>query len=587
MWNIDRSTRIGISAAREKIRRARRDRKGGVAITVALMLPVLVACTGLVFDAGYYRWRERVLQSASDAAAMAAGQDAASGLVSATQMFYAANEEAVRNGFMDGNYGWNGGVGVVTSTPQGSIQVNSPPSQSPAYKGQVGYVEVVLTENRPRMFSSLWQGPGTQPIVSVSVVSTTGGASSTPSYAQIGSGCVLVLDPVMPASVVSHWNQTTQDLKVLSAGCEMVVNSNGNGDGTPSNSADAVFIVMSNVNTINQLWHFMGLLTINQYAYFTLMGSGGNGSMGVQSDYPPNPAGASNPDHMSCSVSPCGTPPWWFGTPSPSNAVTGNADPYINTITPSGPLGSGKASSCIDMGGTTLNVSGGVVNLPAGHYCKGFNISGGTVNLSPGVTIVDNQFTMSGGTLNGLNGSTLVLGNGFPVQFNNAHLNLKAPVTGVTAGIALTEYADSPNTAVRGAVGYSRNGNYYRLNDNTYNLLAASGPALFTSGTLNFTGAIYLPRRTFYAGPSMMTSSFGGTSGCGQIVSYDIVLDSNVVLGNSCSGTGVLPFGSIPTNWALAVCKTPAGALDPNCAVTTTGTVSTTTTGNSNVKFVQ
>ena len=572
------TVRLGRPGRTGILSRARHDRKGGVAITVALMLPVLVAASGLVFDAGYYRWRERVLQSASDAAAMAAGQDASSGLVTATQMFYAANEEAVRNGFMDGNFGWNGGVGVVTSTPQGSIQVNSPPAQSPAYKGQAGYVEVILTENRPRMFSALWQGPGTQPdrqrLGRVDVGQRRPRHAANPT----GSGCLLALDPTSKGTFTTRQFGTasgTNKLNVVSAGCETVVNSNAN---------QAIYTDFNSnySNSINEDY-YPGLLTINPNTnpgrvFGTVVGDGS--SFGGWGTYQ-TPAGApSNPSYMTCNIwSPCST-----GATTAANITTGNADPYSGTILPNGPLASSGAGSCIDSTGPGATVSGGVLNLPAGRYCKGFNFTGGIVNLSPGITVVESQFNASNTTINGLNGSTLILGNGYPLSFTNSRLNIKAPTSGITAGIAMTEYADSPNTAYSAMMPDPSvaNPNFnWKIPNSAFP--TAPGTVDFASGNLTFTGSIYMPRRLVYFENAMRVTSFGGTAGCGHVIAGDLGTEYDLVLGNNCAGTGVLPFGSLATSWATTICQTPAGALDANCGTSSSGQASS----GASVKIVQ
>lgn len=547
---------------------------------MALLIPVLVAAAGLVFDAGYYRWRERVLQSASDAAAIAAGQDAASGLVSATQMFYAANQEAVRNGFMDGNFGWNGNKGVITSTSEGGIQVNSPPSQSPAYKGQTGYVEVILTENRPRMFSSLWQGPGFQPITTVSVVSTSGGAVSPPTFKSIGSGCLLALDPSSSGTLTARQFGTssgTNKLNVVSENCETVVNSS---------ARQALYTNFNSnySNSINMVY-YPGLLTINTntmpgMVFGTVVGDGT--SFGGWGTYQ-TPAGATtNPSFMSCSSSPCVA-----GASNAADIVTGSADPYAGTIVATGPLSSGNVGSCVDAIGLGATLSSGILNLPPGHYCKGFKFTGGTVNLSPGVTIVDTQFVASNTTINGLNGTTIVLGNGYPLSFTNSRLNIKAPASGTTAGIAMTEYADSPDTGYSPMIPDPSFPASFNIKAPNPAFPTAAGTLDFASGNLTFTGTIYMPRRLVYFENAMRVASFGGVAGCGHVVAEDIGTEYDLVLGNSCAGTGVLPFGSLPTTWATAICQTPAGALDVNCGVSTTGTVTPASAAGSSVKIVQ
>ena len=452
-----------------------RDSAGAMAIMVALMLPIIVAASGLVIDAGYYRYRVRVLQSASDSAALAAARDGVAGLNTGVQMWSAADTEAVRNGFMDGNFGWN--PPGTTSTAKGSLVVNSPPSVSAAYHGQLGYVEVVLTENRPRIFAQVWMGNSLQSLVTHSVVKATSTGSGSSSSSNTGSGCIMALDPAS-SQTFRMQNQGS----AVNANCEVVVNSS-NGGAVFLNGPAQQHIVM------NSLLSYVGGINYN------------NGQGYV--DFGPPPSGYSS---------------------NPNKIAKAAVDPYAASVVPA-TIPASAAGPCIDVGGQPLNWNGGTLNLPAGHYCKGFAINGGTVNLSPGITYVDQQFQIqNGATVNGLNGSTLVIGNGYTFQMSGGHLNMKAPTSGITAGLAVTEYSDS-----------GTNGSTVFINNNS---------------TMQFTGAIYFPRRLFYLQQTGSLSSFGGTGGCGHIIAWQVDIENGMTIGDSCSGIGVIPFGTGAAPWA-------------------------------------
>ena len=463
------------AAIRRIFERGLRDRAGAMAIMVALMLPIFVAASGLVIDAGYYRYRVRVLQSASDSAALAAARDGVAGLSTAVQMWSAADTEAVRNGFMDGNFGWN--PPGTTSTARGSLVVNSPPSISAAFHGQLGYVEVVLTENRPRIFAQVWMGNSLQSLVAHSVVKATSSGGSATMSNGTGSGCIMAIDPGS-AQTFRMQNQGS----AVNPGCEVVVNST-NGGAVFLNGQAQQHIVMGS------LLSYVGGVNYNNGAGYV--------------DFGAPPAGVtSNPNHLSKAV----------------------PDPYAASVVPT-TIPAAAAGPCIDIGGQPLNWNGGTVNLPAGHYCKGFAINGGTVNLSPGITYVDQQFQIqNGATVNGLNGSTLVIGNGYTFQMSGGHLNLKAPTSGITAGLALTEYSDS-----------GANGSTVFINNNS---------------TIQFTGAIYFPRRLFYLQQTGALSAFGGTGGCGHIIAWQVDVENGMSIGDNCSGIGVIPFGTQSASWA-------------------------------------
>tara|TARA_B100000686_G_scaffold349037_1_gene441492 strand:+ start:905 stop:2191 length:1287 start_codon:yes stop_codon:yes gene_type:complete len=70
---------------------------GAVLPIVALMLPVILGMTALGVDTGYWLMHQRDLQSAADAAAMAAAYEYANGF--SENMDFAATKEATQNGF--------------------------------------------------------------------------------------------------------------------------------------------------------------------------------------------------------------------------------------------------------------------------------------------------------------------------------------------------------------------------------------------------------------------------------------------------------------------------------------------------------
>lgn len=74
---------------------------GTIAPTVALLFPVLLGFAGLGMDAGYWMMQKRDLQTATDAAALAAGYDIANSLLEG-EAESTALEEAIDNGYVDG-----------------------------------------------------------------------------------------------------------------------------------------------------------------------------------------------------------------------------------------------------------------------------------------------------------------------------------------------------------------------------------------------------------------------------------------------------------------------------------------------------
>jgi Flp pilus assembly protein TadG len=196
------------------------------------------------------------------------------------------------------------------------------------------------------------------------------------------------------------------------------------------------------------------------------------------------------------------------------------ADPYANVATPT-------AGTCAY--NNASYTSGGPITINPGTYCNGLSVSNGvTVNMNPGVYIISGGvFSQQGGTtINATGGVTIVLtGSGTNYATvniaNGAYLNLTAPSTGATAGLAIMQDRNAP-TSTGGAV-----------NCTSYCSNAIAGGAAF-----NVIGALYFP--TQFVGWSNGTSN---TSKCTQLIAYDIQFTGGTDFSNNCTNTGVLGIG--------------------------------------------
>jgi Flp pilus assembly protein TadG len=146
-------------------RRSGRGRRGAVALLVALTVAVLMGFTGMAVDLGMMWNMKRQVQTAADAAALAAGTQLRRGGSYAA----AARDLSSLNGFTDGSNGT-----VVT--------VNRPPA-SGTYAGQAGLVEVIVAKNQPTYFMRYLGASA----VTIRGRAVAGGAS--------GNFCVYTLDP--------------------------------------------------------------------------------------------------------------------------------------------------------------------------------------------------------------------------------------------------------------------------------------------------------------------------------------------------------------------------------------------------------
>lgn len=129
------------------------DRAGGTSVLVAFSIPVVVAAMGVGVDTGAWYMEKRRVQQIADAAALGAARAMAAGQNLATAQSI-ANRDAARNGY--------------TAASGASIVVNSPPT-SGAYAGKTGAVEVIVTRNLPKLFSSFMLGSTAHSVLGRSV----------------------------------------------------------------------------------------------------------------------------------------------------------------------------------------------------------------------------------------------------------------------------------------------------------------------------------------------------------------------------------------------------------------------------------
>ena len=174
------------------LRTLREDNRGGTAVLAAIMFPAVIGGFGLGAEAGYWYYTQRKIQHAADVSAHAAGIRKRTG-------DEAAVYEAVA-------------LDIATRAKFryniGTIEVNSPPL-SGAYAANDKAVEVILTENLPRLFTAIFsQTP--VPIRSRAVVLIEEGSVA----------CILALAPVEPSAIDLSGN-TSVNLD----GCDVASNS--------------------------------------------------------------------------------------------------------------------------------------------------------------------------------------------------------------------------------------------------------------------------------------------------------------------------------------------------------------------------
>lgn len=196
------------------IHQLHRNCEGALSIIFAVLLPVLIGFIALATDAGLWQVNARNMQTAADAAALAAGREI--GNLNDAYMLALVKSESDRNGF-----GEDEGVTITMSTP--------PLTGSRA--GNENAVEVNLSQPQERFFSVL--SLSTDPVATARAVAV----KSTSKKA-----CVLALDETADQAVDFSGNPD-----VGLNGCVIAANSNSeeaiNINGNVTLSAQSLYTV--------------------------------------------------------------------------------------------------------------------------------------------------------------------------------------------------------------------------------------------------------------------------------------------------------------------------------------------------------
>lgn len=194
---------------------ARRASRGQVIVLVAIAIAVLLGAAALAVDVGYYRWQQRLEQTAADSAAIAGANEL---LFPARNYAARAAADATANGFTNGVDG-------------ASVVINNPPA-SGRNAGNGNAVEVIITKQQPNFFAKMFGGTYSVAARAVAILSSSGGA------------CIYVLngglDGDLSVSGGGRGGITTTPL------CGIIVN--GDVDITGNANVDAAFISYAGTN---------------------------------------------------------------------------------------------------------------------------------------------------------------------------------------------------------------------------------------------------------------------------------------------------------------------------------------------------
>lgn len=452
-----------------------RDRRGATAVILALALSGIVGFAGLGSEIAAWYLTTRAMQGAVSSAASSAAAELAAGAVSGT---VPSNDQLTHTGrAVSATFSFTNGVSNTTVTINRLTDTGTGlPSNCDARLTTVGtygcYVEAIVQQQQPRLLSALF----------------------------------ISADPMITMRAVARANTTAGD-----TGCVLALSGATVSDVTLNGSVRMQF---SNCALYDNSPMQSGSLNMNNNATIT-----------------------------ASAVYDVGTPNQTSGITTTDGIFTGvnpAADPYASVTMPTG-------SSCNDNSNehnpnATVNASStGGTYVFCGNVTMDSNGTAPTFNLGAGVYIFacGSSLTMTSGTLNATGGVTLVFERACPGHnaasspgvinvSGNANLNITAPTSGTTAGIAIfQERYPTPGLTT--------------CNGSNCNSLGGGG-------TLNITGAAYFPNNPVsYSGGS----GGGGASQCTQLIANTITFSGNATFNNNCSGTGVRPIAS--TNGTLVM----------------------------------
>ena len=392
------------------------DRRGNIAAMTALLIVPLVGAMGMAVETADWYLNQRALQNAADSAALSAGLNA--GTVGGTSCAILpgdfdceAKAAAAQYGFTDGSNNVSVTVTCKATTAVGSCAAGTCPG------GVSQCYTVTITKKLAIALTQLVGYQGDTTIGSAKAVTIYASASSQPSKAGTGGGCILALGTGNPSGAVE-----------VTGGA--VITANGCGVYDDSNNASA--LIANNSGTIKAT-------SINVV--------GG--------------------------LSESGAP---VLTPTPVTHAAVANDPYNGNITaPTVGSNCDKTSYSIGNGNTaTISASGSTPYI----FCGGLAVQGAAqLTLTAGTYVINGgSFAITNGTtVNATAGVTIYLTNGATfAQSGGTTFNITAPTTGNTAGIAIWDSASGGTVNLTNGAVLNMTGAMYIPGD-TLNLAGGFG----------------------------------------------------------------------------------------------------------------
>jgi Flp pilus assembly protein TadG len=445
-----------LSRLRQFVRSFLSDQQGSYIVFFAIFLPALVSLAGLTTEGGFWFYRQRALQSAADNAAFSAATAIA---IDPTSDYTLEAKAASASSYL-----------LVDGQNNVTVTVNKPPLGTTCLSGTSHYVndpeaiEVIVTQSVARTFSHLLF-KGNQTLCGRAVAKIVSGGD-----------CVLALGAT--GTTIQGTKNNTNNLNLDLQHCSIF---------SDSTSSQAISIKGNNnvikADTIGSVGSNPGISLTGANETFLVNQTTGDATV-------PDPyATAAKQWPQTCSTCPT----------FPASGSSPYSPPLTNKI---GTLSPGNYPN-----GISLNTVGSTINMQAGVYYVGTPTATKAISLAVAQNVI----------VRGTAGVTLVLlgKNTVITAGNNSEMDITAPTSGATEGIAVWEPQSTGTNSLGG-----------------------------NSFIANFTGVIYTPKAEVdYAG----NTGSAAVPNCLQIVASTIKFGGQSInlTGNCSKVPGLKQFGQL------------------------------------------
>jgi len=208
-WTRKSSDTLG---HRIKFRPRRRSELGQSIILVSLMMTGIMGFAALAIDIGYFQSLKRKMQTAADAAALAAARELSSGnssnCNSGSNCYTAATNDATTNGFTAGTSSGTTTTVSIAAPLSGPFQGESDAIQVTISQVTPSFLLAAIGKKTVTITASAIAAPGGQPACIYALNQSASGAIKFTGNVNVTSGCGMLDDSSSPSAMSATGNIT-------------------------------------------------------------------------------------------------------------------------------------------------------------------------------------------------------------------------------------------------------------------------------------------------------------------------------------------------------------------------------------------